>query len=216
MEKIEDVIDEALALPCLQRRLQLGKTRNAFLVLDHDLAVDQRRLRGQLGDGGGDVRKFFGPIETLAGEQTDLAVVEPSLDAITVELDLVHPAVCRSAPSSARWRAKVARNPAAARRAAAPCPCAPLPLPVVFFDCRRTTAATCTSLRSFVALACRGATWPLVAPALTLSCTLLLECQTRLRPLPSAISEIERPLTTDSGSSSRMSGSFGAAGFLVL
>src|SRR5262249_34458521 len=54
----------------------------------------------------------------------------------------------------------------------------------------------------------RGAALPFVAPALTLSFTLLLECQTRLRPLPSAISEIERPLTTDNGSSSRMSGSF--------
>src|SRR5215510_12860301 len=39
-----------------------------------------------------------------------------------------------------------------------------------------------------------GAALPLVAPALTWSFTLLLECQTRLRPLPSAISEIERPL----------------------
>src|SRR5262249_56111743 len=52
------------------------------------------------------------------------------------------------------------------------------------------------------ALARRGATLPFVAPALTLSFTLLLECQTRLRPLPSAISQIHQLLITDSGSSS--------------
>src|SRR6516225_11411545 len=80
MEKIEDIVNEALALPCLQRGLQLGKIRNAFLVLDHDLAVDQRRMRGQLGNGGGDVGKFLAPIEALAGEQADIAMVEPSLD----------------------------------------------------------------------------------------------------------------------------------------
>src|SRR5262249_48849630 len=79
---------------------------------------------------------------------------------------------------------------------------------LLFFDAAapRGLRARCCEL--LPALARRGATLPLVAPALTLSFTLLLECQTRLRPLPSAISEIERPLTTDSGSSSRMSGSF--------
>src|SRR6266481_7034357 len=100
MEKIEDIINKARALPCLQRCLQLGKTRNAFLVLDYDLAVDQRRMRRQLGNGGGDVRKFFAPFEALAGEQADIAVVEASLDAVTVELDLVRPA-----PSARRGRA---------------------------------------------------------------------------------------------------------------
>src|SRR4051794_38694591 len=49
----------------------------------------------------------------------------------------------------------------------------------------------------------------LVAPPATLSFALRFECQTRLRPLPSAISGIDRPLTTDSGLSSRMSGSSG-------
>src|SRR6202022_4826422 len=56
----------------------------------------------------------------------------------------------------------------------------------------------------------RGAAVPLVAPAFTLSCTLRLGCQTRFRPLPSAISGMERPLTTESGFCSRMSGSSGS------
>src|SRR5262249_44757939 len=34
-----------------------------------------------------------GPIEALAREQLDLAMVEPGLDAVAVELDLVHPAL---------------------------------------------------------------------------------------------------------------------------
>src|SRR5258707_14128302 len=49
-------------------------------------------MRRQLGDRGGDVGEFFAPTEAYAGEQPDLAAVEPSLNAITVELDLVRPA----------------------------------------------------------------------------------------------------------------------------
>src|ERR1700746_3750245 len=91
MQKIKDVIDKAFPFACLERRLQLGKTRNAGFVLDHHLAVDQRAPRGELGNRGGDVGEFFSPIEAFAGEQADFAVVESSLDAITVELDLVRP-----------------------------------------------------------------------------------------------------------------------------
>src|SRR5262249_47289966 len=39
-----------------------------------------------------DIGKPRGPVEGLAGQQFDLAVVEPRLHAITVELDLMHPA----------------------------------------------------------------------------------------------------------------------------
>src|SRR5260370_745746 len=49
-------------------------------------------MRRRLGARGGDVGEFFAPIEAFAGEQADLAAVEPSLNAITVELDLVRPA----------------------------------------------------------------------------------------------------------------------------
>src|SRR6516225_7488149 len=116
MEKIEDVINEALALACLQRRLQRGKARNAVFFLDDDLAVNQRRARRKLGDGGGDVRKFFVPIEALAGEQADFAVVEPSLDAVTVELDLMRPAGAarrRRAQNGERRRYEIRQSRAA-------------------------------------------------------------------------------------------------------
>ena len=89
MKKIEDVIEEALALSGFERRLQSRKYRNAARILDHHLAVDQRGAGRELGDGGRDVGKFAGPVEALAGEQECVAVVEPSLDPIAVELDLM-------------------------------------------------------------------------------------------------------------------------------
>src|SRR5919198_3945870 len=92
MKKIEDVVDEAFALPLLERRLQLRKTGNSVFIFDDNLAVDQRRARGKLGNRGRAVRKFFSPVETLAGEQTHLAAVEPGLHAVAGELDLLRPA----------------------------------------------------------------------------------------------------------------------------
>ena len=58
MKEIEDVIDEAFALARLERRLQPGKTGNAARILDHHLTVNERGVRRELGDGGGDVGKF--------------------------------------------------------------------------------------------------------------------------------------------------------------
>ena len=92
MKKIEDVVDEAFAFPLLERRLQLRKIGNSVFIFDDNLAVDQRRARGEFSNRGRDVREFFGPIETLAGEQTHFAAIEPGLDAVAVELDLVRPA----------------------------------------------------------------------------------------------------------------------------
>src|SRR5882757_880907 len=97
MKEIEDVIDEPLALARFERRLQPREGGNAVRVLDHDLAIDQRRVRRQLCDGGGDVWKFGRPVEPLAGEQPNVPVREAGLDAIAVELDLMHPAL-------AAWR----------------------------------------------------------------------------------------------------------------
>src|SRR5262245_20513982 len=77
----------------------------------------------------------------------------------------------------------------------------------VRFAARRSRGLRARCCEVFCAFARGKTAWPFVAPALTFSFTLLLECQTRLRPFPSAISDIERPLTTDSGASSRISGS---------
>src|SRR5260370_7183553 len=77
----------------------------------------------------------------------------------------------------------------------------------VLFDALRSRGLRARCCDFWCALRRGPKAWPFVAPASTFSFTLLFECQTRLRPLPSAISDIERPLTTDSGSSSRISGS---------
>src|SRR5262245_16398878 len=59
----------------------------------------------------------------------------------------------------------------------------------------------------FTALRFMAASFPAVAPALTFSFTPRFECHTRLRPLPSAISGIERPVATVSDFFSSISGS---------
>src|ERR1700745_4178619 len=92
MKKIKDVVDEAVAFPLLERRLQLRKIGNAIFIFDDNLAVDQRRACGEFGNRGRDVREFFGPVETFASEQTRLAAVEPGLNAVSVYLELVCPA----------------------------------------------------------------------------------------------------------------------------
>src|SRR5262249_54797962 len=76
----------------------------------------------------------------------------------------------------------------------------------VFVPDRRARAVLLLTLLEALAR-CRDAP-AFTAPALTLSLTPRLECQTRLRPLPSAISGMERPLTTESGISSSTSASF--------
>src|SRR6185312_4422623 len=92
MKKIEYVVDEAFSLSLLERRLQRRKTGSPVFIFGDNLAVNERRARGKLGNRGRDVREFFGPVETLAGEQTHLAAVEPGLHAVAVVLDLVRPA----------------------------------------------------------------------------------------------------------------------------
>src|SRR5215467_11497256 len=91
MQEIEDIIDEAMAVARLERRLQTREAGATVLVLDHDLAVEQRGTRRKVGDGVGNVRKPLGPVQALAGEQLDLAAIEAGLHAVAVEFDLVHP-----------------------------------------------------------------------------------------------------------------------------
>src|SRR5262249_17679113 len=80
MQQVEHIVYEALAVLGFQRLLQHREVRNAALVLDYDFPVDERGLRRQLGDRGGDVRELVGPVEALAGEQAHLTMVETRLD----------------------------------------------------------------------------------------------------------------------------------------
>src|SRR5260370_16701778 len=61
MEKIEDVIGEALALAGLQRRLHRGKTRDPVFCLPNHLPVNHRPTPSNLAASRADVRKLFPP-----------------------------------------------------------------------------------------------------------------------------------------------------------
>src|SRR5262245_2112386 len=91
MQQIEGIKNHSLVTTCLEILLQKRKTRNSVATFRHQFTVDEcspvRQFRERACDGG----KFLCPVETLAGEQLHLAAVEPSLNAITVELDLMNP-----------------------------------------------------------------------------------------------------------------------------
>ena len=73
----------------LERILQ-GREIADSILLDHDLAVDQRGVDRKFGERVGDRLEFVSPVERLAGEQRDLSVVEPRLQAVAIELRLMH------------------------------------------------------------------------------------------------------------------------------
>ena len=69
MQQIEDVIDE-VRLAVLERVLQRREIADAVLVLDHDLAVDQRAVSASsFATASATGLNLCGPVEPLAGEQ---------------------------------------------------------------------------------------------------------------------------------------------------
>src|SRR5205823_11041007 len=89
-QEIEGKKDEIFGLAIRQRGLERGKIRRSVVIERDDLAVDHhirhrtRLLRNR--------SELVGPVETLAGLQRRLAVLDAKLYAIAVELDLVAPA----------------------------------------------------------------------------------------------------------------------------
>jgi hypothetical protein len=92
MEKIEG--KEHDAVWCLvngrAERVEIG---DAVLVLDDDLAVDQRCLAGKLGAGVDHAAIWSGPVPATSREGSDLALVDNDQGAVAVMLDLVNPAL---------------------------------------------------------------------------------------------------------------------------
>ena len=87
-----------MSAPPLQRkakeRVAIGiEIRNAVLVLDDDLAIDQCRLAGQLGGGLDNPLVRSGPVPVMPGEGPDLAVIDNDQGAVAVMLNLVNPAL---------------------------------------------------------------------------------------------------------------------------
>ena len=75
--------------------LQNREIRGAVLCRDHDLAIDDRRPGVYVPGIGRDLSETIGPVSTAPGEYLDSSVPEMDLDPVTVELDLMHPALAR-------------------------------------------------------------------------------------------------------------------------
>ena len=91
IEQVEGEIAEAVAAAGFQIGLEIVETGKAVLVLDDDLAVDQRRAEAELAERGGDRAEAIGPVERLAGGEPHRAPVDARLHAVAVVLDLVNP-----------------------------------------------------------------------------------------------------------------------------
>src|SRR5208337_3705824 len=93
VEEIEGVEDEAVRALLAEGPLEGGEVRRAGVVLDHDLAVDQRLAHGKplerLDHRLAELRR---PVEPAAREQREASLVDARLDPIAVELDFVQPA----------------------------------------------------------------------------------------------------------------------------
>jgi hypothetical protein len=83
------------------RRLVDGRAQgleigSPILVLDNDLAIEDGRRAGQLGAGLDHPAVGSGPVTTMPGEGSDLALVDEDEGAIAIVLDLMNPAApCR-------------------------------------------------------------------------------------------------------------------------
>src|SRR5580658_10759202 len=72
--------------------LQVGEAGAAAGREDDDFAVDNGGLGGQLGEFGGERLHTVRPVEAGAGEELNSITVFSSLNAVTVEFELVNPA----------------------------------------------------------------------------------------------------------------------------
>src|SRR5579872_382005 len=94
IETVEGVIGEPVESSLAEVGLQKRELGYAALVLDHQLAVDQRGARGQLSERFSNaVAELLRPIESAPGPEPNLVLLDMSLKPIAVELDLMQPFV---------------------------------------------------------------------------------------------------------------------------
>src|SRR5580704_7220039 len=107
VQQIKNPVDKSILATVFQVGLQQRKTGNTVFALDHQFAVEQRRLCRKGGDRCGNAFEPMRPVQLLSREQTHLAVIEPRLDAVAVEFDFVNPA--RSVRGGAVQRGEAGR-----------------------------------------------------------------------------------------------------------
>ncbi len=90
-QKIEGEVDQIASVALGQGRLQGSEIRRALVVQRHHLAINQ--AIGQAARGLGDGGELFSPVEPGAGQQRGMSIFDAKLDAVAIELDLMHPIV---------------------------------------------------------------------------------------------------------------------------
>ncbi len=97
MHEVEGVEHHAPRLALGDRVLQRAEAGCAARVQHHDLAVDDRVVAGEGGEGLRDVAVAVGPVEAAAGDELRPFSIGAFGDdgdgAVAVELDLVQPSV---------------------------------------------------------------------------------------------------------------------------
>ena len=93
IEKVECIEDHPVRPTRFQVGLQGREAREPGLVFDDEFAIEESRAELQVPEGGGNRLEFRRPVEAFAGEELDVLAVDPRLQTIAVELDLVDPLV---------------------------------------------------------------------------------------------------------------------------
>src|SRR5690606_40902400 len=91
INQVEGVVPELVELPGLEGSLQGGEARGTMRLLDHKLAVDNSRARGNAAEGIRQCAEPAGPVEALTGQRLDVISPPACLNAITVGLDFLDP-----------------------------------------------------------------------------------------------------------------------------
>ncbi len=91
IKQVEGVVPELVELPGLEGSLQGGEARGTMRLLDHKLAVDNSRARGNAAERIRQCAEPAGPVEALTGQQLDVLSTLACFKAITVEFDFVDP-----------------------------------------------------------------------------------------------------------------------------
>src|SRR5260221_3954292 len=93
MQKVEWIEHHPVVSTRFELLLEQREARDAVAAFRHNLAIDQSAFSWQFGDRVRDRGKFSGPVEALTREEFYPAAVQPGLDAVSVEFDLVQPVV---------------------------------------------------------------------------------------------------------------------------
>ena len=93
VQQVEDEIDKVGAALSFRGVLYQRERRDAVRPHDAELAIEIGLPDRQRAQRRGDRRVFGGPVEPGAGQQVDIATIEPGVHAIAVVLELVRPLI---------------------------------------------------------------------------------------------------------------------------